>query len=46
METLRSIPPRESGTTYSHCTMNWTRAEVLAALHLYLQLPFGQLHRG
>lgn len=26
--------------------MNWTRAEVLAALHLYLQLPFGQLHRG
>jgi hypothetical protein len=26
--------------------MNWTRAEVLAALHLYLQLPFGQLHRN
>lgn len=26
--------------------MNWTRAELLAALHLYLQLPFGQLHRG
>jgi hypothetical protein len=26
--------------------MNWTRAEILAALHLYLQLPFGQLHRG
>jgi len=24
--------------------MNWTRAEILAALHLYLQLPFGQLH--
>ena len=26
--------------------MKWTRAELLAALHLYLQLPFGQLHRG
>jgi hypothetical protein len=26
--------------------MNWTRAELLAALHLYLQLPFGQLHRS
>jgi putative restriction endonuclease len=26
--------------------MNWTRDELLAALHLYLQLPFGQLHRG
>lgn len=26
--------------------MNWSRAEVLAALHLYLQLPFGQLHRN
>jgi putative restriction endonuclease len=26
--------------------MNWTRAEVLAALHLYLQVPFGQLHQG
>ncbi|MBL8351176.1 MAG: HNH endonuclease [Burkholderiaceae bacterium] len=26
--------------------MNWTRAELLAALHLYLQLPFGQLHRA
>lgn len=24
--------------------MNWTRAQVLAALHLYVQLPFGQLH--
>ena len=46
METLLSIPPRESGTAYSRCTMNWTRAEVLAAMHLYLQLPFGQLHRG
>ena len=25
---------------------NWTRAETLAALHIYLQLPFGQLHRS
>lgn len=25
---------------------NWTRSETLAALHIYLQLPFGQLHRG
>lgn len=24
---------------------NWTRSETLAALHLYLQLPYGQLHR-
>jgi len=24
---------------------NWTRAETLAALHVYLQLPFGQLHQ-
>jgi putative restriction endonuclease len=25
---------------------NWTRAETLAALHVYLLLPFGQLHRN
>lgn len=25
---------------------NWTRAQTLAALHIYLQLPFGQLHRN
>lgn len=25
---------------------NWTRSETLAALHIYLQLPFGQLHRS
>ncbi len=25
---------------------NWTRPETLAALHVYFQLPFGQLHRG
>ncbi len=25
---------------------NWNRAETLAALHIYFQLPFGQLHRG
>ena len=26
--------------------MNWTKDQVLAALHLYTQLPFGQLHQG
>jgi putative restriction endonuclease len=25
---------------------NWTRRQTLAALHVYFQLPFGQLHRG
>jgi putative restriction endonuclease len=25
-------------------TPNWTRAQTLAALHVYLQLPYGQLH--
>lgn len=25
--------------------VNWTRPETLAALHIYLQLPFGQLHQ-
>lgn len=24
---------------------NWTRQQTLAALHIYLQLPFGQLHQ-
>lgn len=24
---------------------NWTRSQTLAALHIYLQLPFGQLHQ-
>ena len=33
------------GTTVAK-QMNWTRAQTLAALHVYLQLPFGQLHRG
>ncbi|MGE0498944.1 MAG: HNH endonuclease [Ramlibacter sp.] len=27
-------------------TNNWTRSQTLAALHIYLQLPFGQLHQG
>lgn len=26
--------------------MQWNRQQVLAALHLYTQLPFGQLHKG
>ncbi len=25
---------------------HWTRSQTLAALHIYLQLPFGQLHKG
>jgi putative restriction endonuclease len=25
---------------------DWTRSETLAAFHIYLQLPFGQLHRS
>ena len=25
---------------------DWTRNETLAAFHIYLQLPFGQLHRN
>lgn len=25
--------------------INWTRSQTLAALHIYLQLPFGQLHQ-
>lgn len=25
--------------------VNWTRSQTLAALHVYLQLPFGQLHQ-
>ena len=25
--------------------VNWTRPQTLAALHIYLQLPFGQLHQ-
>jgi putative restriction endonuclease len=27
-------------------SVNWTRQQILAALHLYFQLPFGQLHKG
>jgi hypothetical protein len=25
---------------------DWTRSETLAAIHIYLKLPFGQLHRN
>ena len=32
-------------TTASAARVNWTRPETLAALHIYLQLPFGQLHQ-
>ena len=27
-------------------SVNWTRHQILAALHLYFQLPYGQLHKG
>jgi putative restriction endonuclease len=30
----------------SSASPNWTRHQTLAALHIYFQLPFGQLHRG
>lgn len=29
----------------SSAHVNWTRPETLTALHVYLQLPFGQLHQ-
>jgi putative restriction endonuclease len=32
--------------TASPTSPNWTRQQTLAALHIYFQLPFGQLHRG
>lgn len=31
--------------TTTSARVNWTRPETLAALHVYLQLPFGQLHQ-
>ena len=30
--------------TASPVSPNWTRRQTLAALHIYFQLPFGQLH--
>ena len=33
-------------TAPSTVSPNWTRRQTLAALHIYFQLPFGQLHRG
>jgi putative restriction endonuclease len=33
-------------TAPSPAPPNWTRQQTLAALHIYFQLPFGQLHRG
>ncbi len=33
-------------TAPSPASLNWTRRQTLAALHIYFQLPFGQLHRG
>ena len=31
--------------TQATLRVNWTRPQTLAALHVYLQLPFGQLHQ-
>ena len=31
--------------TATSAHVNWTRPETLSALHIYLQLPFGQLHQ-
>ena len=31
--------------TEATARVNWTRPQTLAALHIYLQLPFGQLHQ-
>lgn len=31
--------------TAAAARVNWTRPETLAALHVYLQLPYGQLHQ-
>lgn len=42
----RAAPPAASRQAYGSKSMDWTRSDLLAALHLYLQLPFGQLHRG
>jgi putative restriction endonuclease len=30
----------------SSASPNWTRQQTLAALHIYFQLPYGQLHKG
>ena len=30
--------------TEATARVNWTRSQTLAALHIYMQLPFGQLH--
>ena len=39
------MQPTRTPGLYSSA-MNWTRAEVRAALHLYPQVPFGQRHQG
>ena len=33
-------------TTKTTTRVNWNRPQTLAALHVYFQLPFGQLHQG
>jgi putative restriction endonuclease len=37
---------KAASPTSSSNPPNWTRRQTLAALHIYFQLPFGQLHRG
>jgi putative restriction endonuclease len=37
---------KAASPTSSSTSPNWTRRQTLAALHIYFQLPFGQLHRG
>jgi putative restriction endonuclease len=39
-------PSKAASPTSSSNPPNWTRRQTLAALHVYFQLPFGQLHRG
>jgi hypothetical protein len=40
------ILSRQSEMTMPGANQNWTRKETLAALHVYLLLPFGQLHHN
>ena len=36
----------DQGEQHMPRSTDWTRQETLAAFHIYLQLPFGQLHRN
>jgi hypothetical protein len=39
------LPKGETMANDAAPRVNWTRPQTLAALHVYLQLPFGQLHQ-